>query len=145
MMSGDSCEWQAATCVFVANSANLMRSIRGVLKASKDAQALPNNCLSTATDDTLSTTPQTHPQSSATECATASQEQLLITTPPTHIPPPPSLLASQTHFTHTDSPHGQSSPPPPVPPPAAISCSDMLSTNYSSGDMETNHGPLECE
>ena len=111
--------------MFVANSANLMRSIQGVLKASKNAQALHNNHLSTDTE-TFSTTPKPHPQSSAMV------QQLLTSTSPTHIPPSPSLLASLTHFTHTGSPHGQISPPatlltpPPAQPPAAISCPDTI-------------------
>jgi hypothetical protein len=49
-------EWHSS--LFITNAANLMSSIKNVLKASKSAQALPNNYLPSGTSQA---TPQPHP------------------------------------------------------------------------------------
>ena len=43
--AGNTAEWKAATSLFITNAANLMRSIKDVLKSSKSAQTQPNNHL----------------------------------------------------------------------------------------------------
>ena len=49
LMTGDTPECQAATQLFITNGANLMNSIKEVIKASKSAHALPHNKLTTGT------------------------------------------------------------------------------------------------
>ena len=43
--SGNTPEWQSAIGLFVTNAANLMKAIKDTLRASKLAQAIPNNLL----------------------------------------------------------------------------------------------------
>ena len=43
--SGNTPEWQSAIGLFVTNAANLMKAIKDTLRASKLAQAIPNNFL----------------------------------------------------------------------------------------------------
>ena len=47
LCAGNTSEWPAATSLLITNAANLMNSIKDVLKASKSAHELPNNYLDT--------------------------------------------------------------------------------------------------
>ena len=62
---GSTSEWHSATSLFITNAANLMSSIKDVLKASKSAHSLSNN--------RLDTTPQPQPLPSASSQTTYPQ------------------------------------------------------------------------
>ena len=89
-------EWKDASLIFVSNAANLMRSIKDLLKALQLAQAIPNNFITMATTESTSLV-QPHQQVvTVNKVATCIQQQpdtSVITTTegptPTIQPPTP--------------------------------------------------------
>ena len=76
-------EWKDAISVFISNAANLMRSIKDLLKALQLAQAIPNN---TTTTTGATCTPLVHPhvhqETKSAKCIQQQPNASVITTSP---------------------------------------------------------------
>ena len=125
VFAGSTSERHASTSLFITNAAYLMSSIKDVLKASRSAQNLPNNC---RPSDTSRTTPaQDVPHSPAHSATAATQAALCSLLPVSNDQKMQLPLAPESTFMQNPTPAGvlSATQQPPKPPPKPLSIKDM--------------------